>query len=218
MNLETFTEAFFQRMYTNRLWQHPFLRSIGQNPSLEQLRLWAIQAGKIDEVFAEILETMLHNPALLPVYHLSLERNLGDEQGNGVPEKEHFTLFRNVLSLIGISEKDYHATPPTRGTAQIISSLRNAAMSNSPLRIVSLMASEETLCPYEFPPFLRAFQRYGALQQLEYFLVHIDADVAHARDLIAMAYTLAAPDNLSHVFAYQQEDLENNVLFYDDLV
>ncbi len=220
MDEEEFIATFNQRMHAHRLWQHLFLVEIQRNPTYAMLQQWAVQAGKIDEVFAEILQNMLSNPSLPLAMRPPLEKNLDDERGNGNPSAEHFTLFRNVLSLIGVSEQKYREIPMTYGTSRIITSLRKASRGDDLVHILSLMASEESICPKEFPPFLAALSQYGSATQLTYFPVHIEADALHAQDLIRMCYSAAQGriDGISRIFTYQQEDLTNNVLFYDALM
>lgn len=217
---QIFKQEFERRMKEHRLWSHPFFTVVRDDSSLYLLQQWAIQAGKIDEVFAEILTSMLDNPNIPRTMHPPIQRNLADELGHGHPEQEHFALFRNVLQVVDVSEAQYHKTPATLGTASIINSLRQASRSANPLRILGMMASEELICPREFPLFLETMLAYGNETDLRYFYEHIEADVGHSSDLIQLGY-LAANGNrqrLEQLLHRQNVDLENNVLFYDDLM
>lgn len=216
MNQQQFTEEFIERMYRHALWQHPFFELVRTEPSLDILRQWAIQAGRIDEVFAEILTNMLNNPSMPPYAHPSLAENRNDELGNGNAAEEHFTLFRNVLSAIGVSEQQYRDTSMTQGTARIVTGLLDASRAHNPIPILGMMASEELICPREFPIFVAALRRYVPRDALRYFDVHIEADVHHSEDLIRLCYQ-AAQGNLDEIFRWQAVDLDNNVRFYDSL-
>jgi pyrroloquinoline quinone (PQQ) biosynthesis protein C len=83
------------------------------------------------------------------------------------------------------------------------------------------MASEETICPREFPPFLDILrQKIGDVEALKYFDVHINADVKHAQDLTRICYEYCRENNIpiDEVYKYQEQDMQNNIRFYDDLM
>lgn len=216
---EQFTYEFCRRMHEHRLWKHPYFKLVENNPSKLKLQQWAIQAGRIDQVFSEILENMINNPVIPTYMHEPIQNNLNDELGNGDPAKEHFTLFRNVLGVLNITEQEYNETLMNQATAKIISSLKEASTGDDILQILALMASEELICPKEFPLFLEAIAQLGTREDLSYFDAHITADVSHSEDLIHMCYSAAQSKNdLEQIFLWQSLDLENNVLFYDALL
>lgn len=217
-----FMDEFRNRGFQHPLWTHPFLERIECGDyTIDDLRTWAIQAGRIDQAFAEILSRMLLNPSISAEHHAPLEENLQDELGHGNPEQEHFTLFQDVLRVIGVSEKEYEDTPMTEGTRGIVEMLLGAADdSSNPLRIASLMANEELICPREFPIFLRALEGLTKdRHDLRYFDEHIDADVQHSEDLMRIVYEVASKEgvSLARVRAYQDEDLQANFRFYEDM-
>lgn len=217
-NMHEFVQQFREKGLTHKLWQHPFF---AKKFTKDDLRMWAIQAGRIDEVFAEILQNMINNPAIPPANHTPIQENLNDEMGNGDELKVHFTLFRNLLHALEIGEEEYENAPMNLGTQKIIDSLRNASLdTNNPLRILSLMASEELICPNEFPILLAELREYVDPKDLVYFDVHIEADVKHADDLIKLCYETVTRtrQKISDIFEYQEEDLNNNCEFYDDLI
>lgn len=216
---ERFTDEFCRRMQEHPLWKHPYFKLVENNPSKLILQQWAIQAGRIDQVFSEILENMINNPVIPTYMHEPIKNNLSDELGNGDSAKEHFTLFRNVLGVLSITEQEYNETLMTQATARIISSLKEASIGNDALQILALMASEELICPNEFPLFLEAIAQLGPRENLSYFDAHITSDVSHSQDLIYMCYSAAQSENdLEQIFFWQSLDLENNVLFYDALL
>lgn len=217
-----FVNRFRERGLTHRLWRHPFLTRIARGDyTFEDLRVWAIQAGRIDQAFAEILERMLGNSGIHSAHRAPLYENWQDELGHGDPAREHFTLFRDVLSLCNVSEEEYNATLVTEGTRQILSLLLTAASdTGNPLRSVTLMANEELLCPNEFPIFVEAFGRLASDRQcLRYFDEHIEADVGHADDLMRIVYRMAVRMNVTFetIDGYQDEDLEANWAFYESM-
>ena len=215
-----FVQELVRRMQSHPLWQHPFFQLVRTRPTLAILQQWAIQAGRIDQAFAEILTNMLVNPIIVPSMHGLIAENLNDELGNGDPRQEHFTLFQDVLQAIGVSVEEYETTPMTQGTERIIRSLLEASRGRNPLQILGMMASEELICPNEFPLFLEAMSRYGTPYQLRYFDEHIQADVRHSFDLIRLCYQAAEgnPEHLEEVFRWQAIDLDNNLAFYNDLM
>lgn len=201
------------------LWSHPYFDLVRYAPTIPMLRRWAIQAGRIDEAFATILETMTQNPHLPLTFHPPIQENLDDERGHGNPSEEHFTLFQDILSRIGIEAVDYRNTPPLLETEAIITSLMEGAASSDLHRMLGLMASEETICPKEFPVFLEAFCKLTNTEQLTYFHVHIEADERHAHDLIRLCHSLTHTQaDAERIFYWQSVDLENNILFYDALL
>lgn len=220
LDFNDFAATFRARMNVPALWEHPYFALIRAEPTIERLRQWAIQAGRIDQVFAEILSNMLHNPVIPSSMHPPIRENLDDELGHGDPEQEHFQLFRHVLHAIGVTEEEYGATPMTRGTEQIIQTLRSASVQADPIPILSLMASEELICPREFPIFLEALRNYASPAELRYFDVHIEADVGHSEDLMRLCYEAAnnSQSILAHSLLWQAIDLQNNVVFYDCLM
>lgn len=219
-HFEDFATTFRASMDVCGLWEHPYFALIRSNPTIERLRQWAMQAGRIDQVFAEILSNMLRNPAIPHSMHPPIRENLDDELGHGDPEQEHFQLFRNVLGAIGVSEEDYEATPMTPGTERIIHTLRSTSTLSDPMPILALMASEELICPREFPIFLEALRRHASPEQLRYFDVHIEADVGHSEDLLRLCFATANGDQaaLWQSLLWQAADLQNNLRFYDDLL
>ncbi|GEM_PF-3938350 len=220
MNSEDFTHEFRRRLATHRIWQHPFFALLRSHPTIFLLQRWAIQAGRIDQAFALILDNMIKNPAISPKMHHPIQENLQDELGNGDPTQEHFTLFRNVLQELQISEDEYLKTPMTKATKQIITSLTKASCNHNSIQILAMMASEELLCPQEFPLLLDVIEQFVPKDQLSYFYVHISADCRHANDLIRLCYFAAngREDLLKEIFMWQEIDLQNNILFYDDLL
>ena len=219
MNESDFVQEFVRRMQIHPLWQHPFFQLVRTDPTLAILQQWAIQAGRIDQAFAEILTNMLANPTINPSMYAAIRENLNDELGNGDPRQEHFTLFQNVLEAIGVSTEQYLTTPMTQGTERIIYSLLESSRGTDPTPILGMMASEELICPNEFPLFLEAMSCYGTPHQLRYFDEHIQADVRHSYDLIRLCYQAAggSQEQIRELFRWQAVDLDNNVTFYNDL-
>lgn len=219
MNFSTFTAQFKRNMQRHLLWQHPFFQIIQTRCSLPILQEWAIQAGHIDEVFAEVLRNMVSNPIVPMMMLHSIMENLDDELGNGNPAKEHFTLFKNVLRVLGVSESRYRKTPLNYGTKSIIRSLLVASQGRELVKILSLMASEELICPVEFPILLEKMREIKSEGDYEYFDVHITADVGHSEDLMRLCYEAVVQQGRFDMgFFWQDVDLENNVLFYDSLM
>ena len=218
-NEPEFLEEFVRRMQVHPLWEHRFFQLVRTNPGLPILQQWAIQAGRIDQAFAEILTNMLANQAINPSMHTAIRENLDDELGNGDPQQVHFTLFQDVLQAASVSVDEYQATPMTAGTRKIIYSLVNASRGTNPLQILGMMASEELICPNEFPLFLEAMSHYGTAHQLRYFDEHIQADARHSYDLIRLCYQAAggSQEQIRELFQWQAVDLDHNVIFYNDL-
>ncbi|MBI3334481.1 iron-containing redox enzyme family protein [Candidatus Pacearchaeota archaeon] len=217
MSKEQFQERFIGNMNNHRLWKHPFFSIIKDNPTKEVLSRWAIQAGRIDQAFVTILQRMLANPCIGENH--ALAENLDDEMGKGNPQKEHFALFMSALHALDISEDEYAAASLTDSTRLICDMLIFAASSCNPLMSLGMMASEELICPREFPPFYMALQRFAPKDSLEYFPVHIEADIEHSRELMDLCYNAcqSGPD-IEELFRWQFVDLELNVAFYDALL
>lgn len=212
-----FQRNFVENMNNHRLWSHPFFDIIRSNPSLNVLRAWAIQAGRIDQAFVAILEKMLTNREIGESKPLA--ENLDDELGNGNSSREHFALFKNVLSAINVPDDEYKNTALTEPTKIICDMLIFAASAGNPLISLGMMANEELICPKEFPPFYEALQQFAQLSRLTYFPVHIEADVHHSEDLINLCYAHCKNDrDIDEVFMWQLVDLELNVAFYDALI
>lgn len=226
-----FKRKFKKRCELHPLWNHTFLRMIGNCPDglrHQVLRTWAIQAGKIDEIFVAVLERMLINPAISKKFHPCIAENLDDELGNGNEDKKHFTLFKHVLSLLGVTEKEYRETAPLAGTQVIMDNLLSASGGTDVLKILTYMASEELLCPKEFQIFVSLFSTYDSSEVAqEYFNVHISADEHHSADLIKAIGEYAKDEAqgdrnklesvLLDVFCLQKEDMDANVSFYDSI-
>lgn len=221
MEKDHFAQEFSRRGLSHRLWRHPFFGLIQETGAYPTLKAWAIQAGRIDQVFAEILSNMLQNPSIPSQDHSPLRENLDDELGHGDSRREHFTLFKAVLRAMGITDEEYKATPMNEATRRIIDTLRAASLdSSNPLKILALMATEELICPQEFHLLLAELKKHIHPNSLTYFDVHIEADVRHAEDLIGLCYDMAmrTRQDLDLVFRWQEEDLDNNFQFYEDLM
>jgi pyrroloquinoline quinone (PQQ) biosynthesis protein C len=222
MTRESFNEKFTISSRSATLWQHPYFKLVKLHPTLALLQDWAIQAGMIDELFAEILTNLLNNDRIDSSAHPALQQNLSDELGNGNPQKEHFQLFKNVLHVLDVSIERYRATAPLPGTQSILDGLRNATNGSDPVRALAVMASEEAICPQEFPLLVSAINELmpPSTQWKEYFDVHCEADIRHSTELTEHLYTATHgdPNLISHALACQGEDQNWNYLFYDSLL
>jgi hypothetical protein len=221
--LEEFMAEFTNRAMRSILWRHPYFELVGSRPTLPMLQNWAIQAGMIDEIFAEILTAMLGNPAIRSGAHPALLQNLADEQGHGNPVQEHFTLFKAVLEMLDISEDMYRRAVPLPGTAVILNGLRNSVSGPDPLRSLAVMASEELICPYEFPILVTAMEKVGSSANKDwrpYFSVHCELDPGHSTDLLRHLHSEIEEKEgrVERAFACQNEDLYWNLAFYDSLM
>ena len=110
LELFDFQSRFISNMESHELWLHPYFQLVRERPSFELLQQWAIQAGMIDEIFAEILQSLVANPLIPRFAHQEIIENLNDELGNGNLAQEHFDLaLRNSherrLSLIFTSSR-----------------------------------------------------------------------------------------------------------------
>ncbi len=220
MRLSEFADFFRLSAEQHYLWTHPYFTLVRERPTLALLQAWAVQAGMIDEIFAEILATMLVNKKISGFAHPEIQENLNDELGNGNPEEEHFQLFRGVLGALGILLRDYKAAPVLSGTEVILRGLRNAVEGDS-IRALAIMASEELICPREFPILMDAINRLVSEESWRrYFDVHCFADVKHSMDLIRVLHKACGghEKNIVRAFACQQEDLAWNCAFYDSLL
>ncbi len=220
MRYGTFKRWFERFVLSHPFWRHPWFTLIRKSPSIPLLRRWAIQAGMIDELFVEVLTRMLANKNISVGSHPSIERNLSDELGNGRPEAEHFQLFRSVLRSLGVSEAAYRKSQALPGTTVILGGLRNAVQGDS-IRALAVMASEEFICPREFPRLMQALTSAGVNGQwLPYFTVHCEADAEHAADLLQHLYEECCrdPQGFDRAYACMEEDLNWNVCFYESLL
>jgi pyrroloquinoline quinone (PQQ) biosynthesis protein C len=223
MNYQQFAETFIERSKNHHLWNHPYFLTISQSPDLFMLQAWAIQAGMIDGLFADLLRKLIANPIMPKCAEPSLQENLKDELGHGDPQAEHFQLFQGVLAALDVSPEQYHNSKPLAGTQAILQGLMNAAQGNDPIRALALMASEELICPQEFPLLVASIKTLGIHNQtiwLPYFDVHCEVDVRHSTELIEHVYATTSGDDheIKRALACQVEDLNWNYLFYDSLL
>jgi len=221
MQYSTFKQQFERVVLSHPLWRHPWFTLIRKSPSIPLLRRWAIQAGMIDELFVEILSTLLVNANIPASSHCAIRRNLNDELGNGRRVEEHFQLFRSVLRSLNISEATYRRQPALPGTKAILYGLRNAVQGDS-IRAFAVMASEEFICPREFPRLMQALVDVGVSGQWHpYFTVHCEADTEHAADLLQHLYEECCKDRVhrfDRAFTCVEEDLNWNLCFYESLL
>ena len=222
MRYRVFEEQFTRRALQHPLWKHPWFKLIETQPTLALLRVWAIQAGMIDEIFGRILTTLRNNPLVPNRAHGIIQRNIVDELGNGNPKAEHFQLFQGVLATVGVSLRTYRHAPALTGTRVILQGLQNA-VAGDPVRALATMASEEFICPREFPRLMTALKRVRSGEPATwspYFTVHCEADVGHSIDLLRELHMLCKNDRAlrERARASQAEDLTWNVAFYDSLL
>lgn len=222
MEFRTFTTRFARHALAHELWSHPWFERLRTQPTLGALRLWAVQAGMIDEIFASILAALRANPLVPAAAHAAIERNIADEEGRSAVAPAHFCLFQNVLAAMDVTLPHYRQARILPGTGVILTGLRNAVGGDA-VRALAVMASEEFICPREFPRLMDALRRIKGEDRAQwepYFAVHCTADKGHAADLLEQLYLACAgnPELLERVFACQQEDLLWNTAFYDSLL
>lgn len=225
MSYEEFVSEFARRALEHPLWHHPWFHVIREKPTVTFLRRWAVEAGQIDEAFVELLGNLRHNAKVPQSLWGAIERNIADEQGGGNPVAEHFSLFRSVLGVLGVGEDTYQRrrSMSLPGTRALLLALRNAVRGGDSVRAVAMMASEEFICPREFPRLMTALREVlpaSEPQWQPYFQVHCDCDPGHSADLLTGLYSMVCDDMhlMQYTFACQAEDLALNACFYDSLV
>ena len=86
---------------------------------------------------------------------------------------------------------------------------------------MAIMASEELICPREFPILMQAIENILGDKKgwYPYFQVHCEADVKHSTDLIRDLHRICGENlkNISRAYDCQIEDLQWNYAFYDSL-
>ena len=111
MDANQFRQRFYDQLQGHALWRHPFFDVVESRPSQRLLEDWAIQAGKIDEVFASVLENMITNPVLPQEMAPPLIRNRDDELGEESRYISHFSYFEQLLGAIPVSRQRYLQHP-----------------------------------------------------------------------------------------------------------
>lgn len=181
---------------------HPFSRAWAAGElDRAQLGEWAIQHFHyIDPIPQQFAQLFARLPDLDARQHL-LENLIGEEMP-GRPEKRHPDLLRKFARACGVpdartlgAEAAGEILPGTRAMRAWIwelSGIRHIAEA-----CAGIMVALEGQLPTLYPRYVEAMRRMGfSDDDLEFFIVHIEGDTAHARIGLELTARYATDDAL----------------------
>lgn len=182
--------------------KHPFsVAWANAELSREQLGLWAIQQfNYIDAVPQQF--AALHSRMPDVEGRLLLLDNLLGEEMLDTPEKSHPNLLLKFAGACGLdieavkrAEEDCLILPSTVGMRAWIWEL--ATRRTMAEAFAGIMVALEGQLPTLYPPYIEAMQKIGFTDDdLEFFHIHVVADVEHARVGLELCYKYAETESL----------------------
>jgi pyrroloquinoline-quinone synthase len=176
--------------------RHPFLKRFATEPlTVEQIQTFGLQHYQLVKVFVTYMTNLLPrfpdgagNRFFGPIFN--------DEFGQWTIFRSHAALYRNFLKALGLEEEAWgrvHLLPETAWFIQA-----HLELTRSEEFLIGLGAigpGHEFSIPIMFNDLVEGFRRNTQLseKELEYFLMHIEEDVEHAK-LFNEAIAQYAPD------------------------
>jgi len=163
-----------------------------RDPMLEAVRLgsmsragvqrWALQASLVVREFTRFISAIHANCPDRGAQQL-LAENLWEEHGSGVADRDHYALVKRFASSLGASDSDIDNAQPLAETTAYINHCFEVTRNGSFIEsMTALGVGVESFIPVFFGRMAEYLCSNYALSRndLQYFLVHVAEDEAHA--------------------------------------
>ncbi len=221
MEPERFIQQLEDEVRVHPAVHHPFLKRFATEPlTLEQIQNFGLQHYQLVKVFVTYMTNLLPkfpdgngNRYFGPIFN--------DEFGQWTIFRSHAALYRNFLKALGLEEEAWGRVRLLPETAWFIEA--HLEITRSKEFLIGLGAigpGHEFSIPIMFSDLVEGFRRNTRLpeKEMEYFLMHIEEDVAHAK-LFNEAIAHYAPDaeGQGKVRQGTLKSLEARKIFWDGL-
>lgn len=156
--------------------------------SREGVKLWFMQAAFVVRDFTRIISA-IHSNCPYEDGRLLMAENLWEEHGEGLPEREHYTLVKRLIKALGAADEEMESARPLPETTAYVEHCFTVARERSFLEaITSIGFGIEYFMPKFFGIAARSLrENYGLTEyDVEYLTVHIEEDADHANRAIAL--------------------------------
>lgn len=153
----------------------------------------------------------------------ALTANLFEEMGLGSPgAKPHALLYREMMIAMGVPPDDRApGSAPNAATLALVSTMLRLCMDeDAVVGLGALCLGAEALVPTIYPLVVDAFRAIGEPEEnLAFFLLHIEADDAHARTMqVLIDRALRAdPSSIARLEGAAREAIEARARFFEAL-
>ncbi|CAR53930.1 iron-containing redox enzyme family protein [Burkholderia cenocepacia] len=177
--------ALTQRL--KRLWvqhpvaSHPLFDFLERSASLEQIVAFFKSDSALNIRFFDLLVYSMIGSR--EGVRRELAQNFWDESGRGDAARSHVTLFRSLLSTVGVSSaSDDHASElGWQGLAGYNLFMLSSVNRQHYFKLLGIMAMTELLDPSQYEKLARGCRRVGLGRdaELDYYDEHVTIDVIH---------------------------------------
>lgn len=199
-------ESFVEKLETARQprgsAKHPFSAAWANGEiSKEQLGQWAIQHFNYIDAVPQQFSALHSRMPDTEGRRLLMENLLGEEMVD-TPEKSHPNLLLDFAETCGLKREDviraeeegliYPSTCGMRSWIWELATRRTMAEA-----FAGIMVALEGQLPTLYPPYIEAMRKMGFTdEQLEFFHVHVENDVEHARVGLELCFKYAETEQL----------------------
>ena len=163
------------------LLKHPFYQAWSEGTlSLKSLRSYAIQYYKFVDSFPRYLSAVHSNCDKLAIRQFILE-NLAEEENH---EKPHSELWINFGEALSLSREELTESEPNSETKEALETLMAISRNGSYLEGAAALYAYESRVPDIAEAKIDGLKKYYGIKDksgLEYFTLHGDVDVLHAK-------------------------------------
>ena len=175
------------------LLKHPFYQEwTAGTLSVERLREYARQYFHFEAEFPRWLSA-IHSRIEEPALRQLVLQNLWDEEHG---ERNHRALWLEFAQAVGLSRDEVERSTANAETTALLDHFRAAAQEGSVASALATLFAYEGQVPVVAREKIRGLrEHYGfAPEQYEFFLVHLEADIAHADAEVRAIATLDADE------------------------
>jgi len=221
MEPERFIQQLEDEVRAHPAVQHPFLKRFSTEPlTLKQIQSFGLQHYQLVKVFVTYMTNLLPkfpdgagNRYFGPIFN--------DEFGQWTIFRSHVALYRNFLKVLGLEDEAWGRVRLLPETAWFIEAhLEITRGKEFLLGLGAIGPGHEFSIPIMFSDLVEGFRRNTQLSEkdMEYFLMHIEEDVEHAK-LFNEAIAHYAPDTAGQEKVRQGtlKSLEARKIFWDGL-
>lgn len=170
-----------RQLNENHLLKHPFYQAWSAGKlSLNDIQVYACQYYHHVDAFPRYISAT-HSNCRLPHARQVLLENLNDEEGISTGQT-HPNLWLQFAQGLGLNEETVKNSMPTPETQQLIDDFLSLSRSSYEEGLGALYAYERQI-PQTAASKIRGLKQFYNIDDqatLKFFLVHLDADVAHS--------------------------------------
>ncbi len=194
---ETFVHELEQEILKHPAVHHPFLKRFASEPlSLDQIRTFGLQHYQLVKVFVNYMTNLL--PKIPDKDAARLFRVVfNDEYGQWTIFRSHPALYRNFLRALGLPDEAWGRVPLLPETSGYIEGhMRLTREGDFLVGLGAIGPGHEFSIPTMFAYLVKGFKKNSGLSpsEIEYFTMHIEEDVEHAKVFNELIVRHAAPE------------------------